>query len=266
MFKFLFSIYLTTIGQAIAACDQSSPADSDFPSSVVEGSVVEGSVVAGENQGIARAWYDGATDRYRHGVLGDAIEPSVIAIQNQDNCTISLELDTEHVFEDIAPRLANLDGVPGNEIITIRSHQNYGAQVAVYQLTDNTLKLLASTPYIGTSNRWLAPIGIADLNNDGDMDIAFVDRPHLAKVLRVWSFRDNELVEVANKSGYSNHRIGEDFISGGLKLCDDTAAMITADANWRRIIETRLVDEQLVSTDIGAFEGTESLTRATICQ
>jgi len=89
------------------------------------------------------------------------------------------------VFEDIAPRLANLDGVPGNEIITIRSHQNYGAQVAVYQLADNTLKLLASTPYIGTSNRWLAPIGIADLNNDGDMDIAFVDRPHLAKVLRV---------------------------------------------------------------------------------
>ena len=177
-----------------------------------------------------------------------------------------MELDAEHVFEDLAPRLANLDGKPGVEIVTIRSHQNYGAQIAVYQLANKKLQLLASTPYIGTANRWLAPVGIADFNNDGDIDIAFVDRPHLAKVLRVWTFRDNELVQIAKKSGYSNHKIGEDFISGGIKNCSDNISMITADAYWRRIVETKMLNNELVSEDIGAFTGTDSLTQATQCK
>ena len=254
---------LMSAGPAYAACKQSNPADSDFPQSIVEARITE---TDSGNTLIANAWYDGATDRYAHGVLGDAIEPSSLSVTDSDGCTVTAELNKEHVFEDLAPRLANLDGKPGTEIVTIRSHQNYGAQIAVYQLTDNKLEVLASTPYIGTANRWLAPVGIADFNNDGDMDIAFVDRPHLAKVLRVWSFRDNELVQIANKSGYSNHNIGEDFISGGIKDCGDTVSMITADARWRRIMETKMQNNELVSEDIGAFTGTDSLTQATLCK
>lgn len=254
---------LMSAGPAYAACKQSNPADSDFPQSIVEARITE---TDSGNTLIANAWYDGATDRYAHGVLGDAIEPSSLSVTDSDGCTVTAELNKEHVFEDLAPRLANLDGKPGTEIVTIRSHQNYGAQIAVYQLTDNKLEVLASTPYIGTANRWLAPVGIADFNNDGDMDIAFVDRPHLAKVLRVWSFRDNELVQIANKSGYSNHKIGEDFISGGIKDCGDTVSMITADARWRRIMETKMQNNELVSEDIGAFTGTDSLTQATLCK
>ena len=254
---------LMSAGPAYAACKQSNPADSDFPQSIVEARITE---TDSGNTLIANAWYDGATDRYAHGVLGDAIEPSSLSVTDSDGCTVTAELNKEHVFEDLAPRLANLDGKPGTEIVTIRSHQNYGAQIAVYQLTDNKLEVLASTPYIGTANRWLAPVGIADFNNDGDMDIAFVDRPHLAKVLRVWSFRDNELVQIANKSGYSNHKIGEDFISGGIKDCGDTVSMITADARWRRIMETKMQNNELVSEDIGAFTGKDSLTQATLCK
>lgn len=259
----LLLMLLMSAGPAYAACKQSNPTDSDFPQSIVEARITK---TDSGNTLIANAWYDGATDRYAHGVLGDAIEPSSLSVTDSDGCTVTAELNKEHVFEDLAPRLANLDGKPGTEIVTIRSHQNYGAQIAVYQLTDNKLEVLASTPYIGTANRWLAPVGIADFNNDGDMDIAFVDRPHLAKVLRVWSFRDNELVQIANKSGYSNHKIGEDFISGGIKDCGDTVSMITADARWRRIMETKMQNNELVSEDIGAFTGTDSLTQATLCK
>ncbi len=261
MIKTIACVSLLTAGQVFADCKPLDATGSDFPSSQVDVDV------AGLPTGsIASAWYDGATDRYRHGVLGDAIEPSILSVTDSKGCTVTTELSEEHVFEDLAPRLANLDGKPGAEIVTIRSHQSYGAQVAVYQLTDNKLDVLASTPYIGTANRWLAPVGIADFNNDGDMDIAFVDRPHLAKVLRVWSYRDNELVEIAKKSGYSNHKIGEDFISGGIKTCDGTVSMITADAFWRRIMETKMLNDELVSEDIGAFTGTDSLTQATLCQ
>lgn len=245
---------LGTSIQANANCD---PPNSDFPESLVS---------ATNTTGIQTAWYDGATDRYSHGVLGDAIEPSILSISTNTSCDISITLDEQHVFEDIAPRLADIDNNGTAEVITVRSHQNKGAQVAIYTLgNESTLELLATTPYIGTANRWLAPVGIADFNNDGVMDIAFVDRPHLAKKLRVWSYKDSELKEIASKGGYSNHRIGEAFISGGIRLCNGTTEMITADAYWQRILSTKLINGELLSEDIGTFNGTASLTMALQC-
>ena len=257
MQKIIIGFFLLLSNHAYG-CEQLSAADSDFPESIS---------TAASTTGITEAWYDAGSGRYQHGVLGDAIEPSTLRIRDQSNCVLSEELDYDHVFEDIETRLANIDGQPGAEVITIRSHKNKGAQIAVYGLSeDKGLHLLASTPYIGTSNRWLAPVGIADFNNDGDMDIAFVDRPHLAKTLRVWSYRNGELEQIASEAGHSNHRIGEDFISGGINTCTDTVSMITADAYWRRVLKTTLVDGQLVSEDIGPFENTESLSAATRCQ
>ncbi len=245
---------LTTAIQASANCN---PANSDFPESLVSTPNITG---------IQTAWYDGATDRYSHGVLGDAIEPSILSISTSTSCETSITLDAQHVFEDIAPRLADIDNNGTAEVITVRSHQNKGAQVAIYALsTENTLELLATTPYIGTANRWLAPVGIADFNNDGLTDIAFVDRPHLAKKLRVWSYKDSELKEIASKGGYSNHRIGEDFISGGIRQCNGTTEMITADAYWQRILSTKLINGKLLSEDIGIFNDTASLTAALQC-
>lgn len=258
MLKTVLSLSLLLLaGQVAADCAEHSAADSDFPDSLVTTDPTP--------TGATSTWYDGATGRYAHGVLGDAIEPSVLYAADENNCAQKIVLDTDHVFEDLSPRLANIDGKPGNEIVTIRSHQRYGAQIAVYQLQDNTLSLLTTTPYIGTSNRWLAPVGIADFNNDNEMDIAFVDRPHLAKVLRVWSYRDGELVQIANKSGYSNHRIGEAFISGGIKQCNEIVTMITADAFWSRVLETQLKNGELVSDDVGPFAGQESLNQALQC-
>ena len=240
----------------VSACEVLNSEGSDFPESVAR---------SHSEMGIATAWYDGGTGRYRHGVLGDEIEPSILRVTSNAGCTYSVELGRTHVFEDVQTRLANIDQQPGDEVITIRSHQNYGAQIAIYQLTNSGLELFAETPYIGTANRWLAPIGIADFNNDSDMDIAYVDRPHLAKILRVWTYRGGELQELVNKKGYSNHRIGEDFISGGIKTCEDKTIMITADARWQRILATSLENIELVTTDIGPFNGVESFEKALQC-
>ena len=258
MFKLLCSLVLLTSGVA-NACNQFDAGKSDFPSSLTQ-------TTAPSQSGIVSAWYDGATDRYDHGVLGDTIEPSILIVNDADQCSHTVELDNDHVFEDIETRLADIDNHPGNEVITIRSHQNKGAQIAVYKYTaEKGLHLLDTTPYIGTANRWLAPVGIADFNQDGNVDIAFVDRPHLAKLLRVWSYRDGRLTETANQSGYSNHQIGEDFISGGVRHCGDTVSMITADAGWKKVLETHLHDGKLVSKELGPFENTNSLTSALQC-
>jgi len=252
----LLFLYLATFAPIVSADCIDVISNSDFPDS---GSTIN-------SQGTITAWYDGATDKYQHGVLGDAIEPSILRIGIDKNCHIQVVLDDDHVFEDIAPRLAAIDNNPGPEIVTVRSHRNKGAQLAVYQIKDDTLSLLATTPYIGTANRWLAPIGIADFNDDGHQDIAIVDRPHLAKQLVVWSYINGKLEQVARKGGYSNHRIGEVFISGGVRNCSGIPEMITADSRWQRVLATQFKNGKLTSKDIGAFEGTRSFDKALECE
>jgi hypothetical protein len=232
----------------------------DFPDSVITSDAAK--------SGIKTAWYDDATTRYAHGVLGDAIEAGALHAKTTEGQTLSITLETAQVFEDIQPRLADIDGDGRNEIITIRSHNQKGAQIAVYGITKdspNSLSLVASTPYIGQAHRWLAPVGIADFDNDGAMDIAYIDRPHLAKILRVWSYRAGSLQQVAQKQGLSNHKIGNNFITGGVQRCGNKSSMITVDSNWERLIKTSLQHGKLRSEDIGPYAGTASANAALNC-
>ena len=225
---------------------------------------------------IGFAEYAGPTARYAHGVLGDASEWTRLEIttgnaqdraglltdlvQRRNVYTFNLPLD--RVFEDIAPRLADVDGDGKPEVIVVETQVDTGAQLAIY---DETGKI-AATPHIGTRNRWLAPIGAADLDGDGHIEIAYIDRPHLAKTLRVWRFKDGALTEIVAGSGLTNHRIGEDFISGGIRECGQGPEMITANANWSRVVATRLEDGTLRGTDLGAFAGQGSFDDALACR
>ncbi len=217
------------------------------------------------------AAYANLTRRYSHGVLGDALEPETLLVEgpNAGFCDSEITLDTSHVFEDVAPRLVDLDRDGVLEIVTVRSHINKGAQIAVYGFEGrgevSDLKLLATTPYIGRKNRWLAPIGAADLDGDGHIEIAYIDRPHLAKTLRVWRFKSGKLTEVANQKGLTNHRIGEDFISGGIRDCGTGSEMITVDANWQKVMATRFDGKRLMTEPLGGFTGQNALQAALNC-
>lgn len=213
---------------------------------------------------IVAAEYAAPTTRYAHGVLGDAIEYGALVITHKDAGTtkkIKITLPTDHVFEDIAPRLADVTGDGSPEVVVVETDAGQGAALAVY----NQHGKLTETPHIGSRNRWLAPIGIADFNGDGDIDIAYVDRPHLAKTLRVWSYKNNTLTQIANTTGVTNHRIGEDFISGGVRTCNGVSEMITADAQWKRIISTRFENGNLVKRDIGPYKNKRSFKPALTC-
>ena len=101
---------------------------------------------------------------------------------------------------------------------------------------------ITATPAIGQAFRWLAPLGAADLDGDGRVEIAYVDRPHLAKTLRIWRYDPTArtLNEVAQAPGVSNHRIGWAHIPGGLRNCGTGPEMILADADWQSILALRL--------------------------
>ncbi len=149
------------------------------------------------------AGFSDATGRYDHAILGDAVEAGGLraATADKDGCALWVLLPETKVFEDLSPRIADLDGDGRNEIIVVETDIARGASLAIYGLRNGQLKRLAATPPIGRTHRWLSPAGIADLDSDGRMEIAYVDRPHLARVLRVWSYRHGRLREVAAWKG-----------------------------------------------------------------
>ncbi|MDT8329203.1 MAG: VCBS repeat-containing protein, partial [Roseovarius sp.] len=174
-------------------------------------------------QEITSARYADPTTRYAHGVLGDAVEWGALVLELSDGTRRRLTLPETLVFEDAAPRLGDLDGDGAPEVIVVESSLSQGARLAIY----GPFGRLAATPHIGRSHLWLAPIGAADLDGDGRIEIAYIDRPHMAKTLRIWRYEPGKLVEVASKPGLSNHKIGWDFIAGGMRHCDDGPEMIT---------------------------------------
>ncbi len=240
---------------AVCACDYPGPAPGQGEARAT-------------GEGITWAGFSDATDRYPHGALGDAWEAGGLRAQAGvlGPCDLAIILPDSRVFEDVAPRIADIDGDGLNDIVVIESAFGEGASLAVYGLVGDRLEKIAATPPIGLTNRWLSPVGIADLNGDGGLEIAYVETPHLGKTLRIWTWDGDGLVQIASAGGLTNHRFGEPFISGGIRICDGPPEVITADAGWRRIIATSLAaDGGLSFRDAGPFEGPESLTRALRC-
>ncbi len=215
---------------------------------------------------IKSAEFRDPTTRYTHGILGDAVEYGSLHISVADKVTgkkntVTIELPWDHVFEDIKPRLADIDNDGNLEVVVIETDVSKGAALAVY----DEFGKLAETPHIGRSHRWLAPVGIADFNGDGDMDIAYIDRPHLAKKLRIWSYRNGKLVKIASAKNLTNHKIGWDFIVGGVRDCGNGPEIITANGGWRKIMLTQMNGVTLRSETIGPYNGPDSLKAALDC-
>lgn len=186
---------------------------------------------------IIGAKFDGPTTRYGHGILGDAIEFGELVIEVEDwaqRTQYRITLPDDHVFEDVAPRLWDITGDGAVEVVVIETDVAQGGSLAVYDQTGK----IAETPHIGRTNRWLAPVGAADFDGDGRIEVAFVDRPHLAKVLRVFEWDGAGLVLETEIEGLTNHRIGEDFISGGLRDCGTGPELVTADDDWSDVMVT----------------------------
>ncbi|SIS68885.1 Repeat domain-containing protein [Roseivivax lentus] len=185
---------------------------------------------------IAAARYDGPTTRYTHGVLGDAVEYEDLVVTLSDGRTVTAHWDAPMLFEDTAPRLADVDGDGKAEVIAVETHEARGARLAIWHWDGAALTHLATGDFIGRTNRWLAPAGVADLDGDGRIEIAYVDRPHLARTLRLFHIEGTGLTEIARAEGLSNHRIGWDYIIGGAATCATPPALILARGNFSDLV------------------------------
>lgn len=159
---------------------------------------------------VAAAWLVLPTDRYAHGVLGDAVEAGGLEVLTSDGRRLLLTLPENRVFEDRVPRLVDLDGDGRDEILLVESDRDLGARLSVYRLGPEGLALRAATPFVGKANRWLNPAGVADFSPEPGLEIALVLRPHLDGDLQFWSYdaEAGTLDLLADRAGFSNHAIG----------------------------------------------------------
>lgn len=216
---------------------------------------------------IIGAQYADPTTRYPHGVLGDAIEYETLRVTLASGHSLAVRWAETLVFEDTAPRPVDVTGDGLAEVLAVQSHERFGAQLAVYGLSEaGQLTQIAATPFIGTRFRWLAPLGAADIDGDGRVEIAFVDRPHLAKTLRIYEYSGGDLQLEASFSGVTNHRIGEEDIAGGIRTCADAPEMIVADAGWSDILAIRWDGAAFDMRRVGPHSGRDSFSKAMLCK
>ncbi|SNZ06371.1 FG-GAP repeat domain-containing protein [Cohaesibacter gelatinilyticus] len=168
----------------------------------------DGQVATARDGDIRVAWLTGPTSRYQHGVLGDAIEAEGVAVQLKNGQYRHFKLPKDSVFEDLVPRLTDLDGDGRNELVLVRSYLGAGAAIAILGIRDNELRLLAETPAIGRANRWLNPSVLADLSGNGRPEIGLVRTPHIGGQLQIWRFDGKKLTQSNKANGFSNHSIG----------------------------------------------------------
>ncbi len=220
--------------------------------------------------GVARdsiigAHYGGDTTAYPHAVLGDGIEYTTLRIEIQTGPESrrikTFKLPDGQVFEDLAPRLWDVTGDGDPEVVTVITDFQKGGALAIFDMDG----FVTRTPHIGTRFRWLAPIGAADMDGDGHVEIGYIDRPHLAKTLRLWRFKNGRLREVASLKGLTNHRIGEAEIPGGVRNCGQGPELITADAGWQNVMATTFDGKSLKTRPLGPFRTNANLNQQLIC-
>lgn len=163
-------------------------------------------VATGGRGGIARAWLAEPTPRYRHAALGDALEGGALTVEDRDGTRQTVRLPEAEVFEDLTPRLVDMDGDGADEVLVVRSHRDLGASVVVYGLDgEGRLVEKGATPPLGLPQRWLNPVGAADIDGDGAVEVVVVETPHGGGSLQVWEWRDGGFLRGPSVGNVSNH-------------------------------------------------------------
>ena len=161
---------------------------------------------------VAAAWLILPTERYAHGVLGDAIEAGGLRVRFRDGAVAEYVLDDGFVFEDRQARIVDIDGEGPDEVLVVRTDVARGAALALYEaeggVEDRAVRMVAVAAPIGLPHRWLNPVGAADFDGDGIIEIAAVVTPHLAGRLTLYRRDGAVLAPVAAADGFANHTIG----------------------------------------------------------
>ncbi|MGA8514698.1 MAG: VCBS repeat-containing protein [Burkholderiaceae bacterium] len=187
---------------------------------------LSGSQVVRGSKDVAWAWLGSPTVRYPHRALGSPVHAgSLHALVRTASDTLHeviYRLPVQRVFEDLTVRLIDLDGDGRDEMVVVESDALRGSAIVVLGLRSQpqinrssnpanamVLTELARSPHTGGTFYWLNPIGAADFDGDGKLDMASVTTPHVGGVLTLYHYRPPLLEPYAKAMDVSNHRMGD---------------------------------------------------------
>lgn len=157
---------------------------------------------------IVDAWLAEPTERYRHGVLGDYIEAGALRVRTRSGTVLTYRLMGSSVFEDLYPRVHDIDNDGHDEVILIHSRQYAGSSVMALGIRNGALVPIAESEPIGEPNRWLNPVGVADVDGDGRLELLVVLTPHVGGTLVAYRMDPSGFRMTHKIGGVSNHAIG----------------------------------------------------------
>lgn len=155
------------------------------------------------------------TDRFRHAVLGDAVEAESVTVVEVATGEVVAALDApdDTVFEAVSPLWADVDGDGDDEIVVTASDAAAGARLTVFRADG---ALLAQSAPIGRGSRWLNQLGAGPVGPDGELEIVEVKTPHIGGIVQWYRVEGDRLVRVASASGFSTHGIFSRNLDEGL--------------------------------------------------
>lgn len=156
------------------------------------------------------------TTRYAHNVLGDSVEAASITMIEttpQFKEVRKISIPDQRVVEGIAPIWADFTGDGKREIIVTLSDSSQGAQLVVY---DESGKIIATSPAIGSGFRWRNQMAIAPFAPDGTLELVDVFTPHIGGPTEFFQLRGGALQRVAQGTGYTSHSIGSRNLDLGI--------------------------------------------------
>lgn len=196
----ILSLFL--VGMLLQGCEEQ-----ETPSVPISYEFLPENMVAFNSDNTVSARYVDPVTRYAHGALGDKVEAGGLLV-TRNNKQYYYSLGEDYVFEDLQPRIIDVDKDGQEEFITIQTRLMSGAGISIYKIINERLVLYAQSRFIGTPYRWLNIAAINDLDGDGAIEIAWIETPHIGGVLKIGRISGDSLLVIDEKDGLSNHQYG----------------------------------------------------------
>lgn len=178
------------------------------PKRATEPNMLPDGRVASGNGAIRRAWLSDPTTEYGHAILGDGIEAKSLTVETANGQRLTYTAPGGTVFEDLYPRLWDLDADGEAEAWVIRAGPDGGGRLEAYGVHDGKLIRRFATDPIGHGYRWLNPIGVADFTGNGQREVVLMRTPHIGGIMMFYSAAGAHLEPFMAAPGLSNHAIG----------------------------------------------------------